>query len=113
MENMDTELTVPKWVLIVRPKIPQMPQKISAQKFEIFKKSCLGVSVVRVVEYRQRLLWYRLLQSTLEEILHFWSLNFQGFYTVHPNEIVPRGGPLPSIDYILHFDTWMSVIVHR
>ena len=24
-------LTVPKWVLIVRPKIPQMPQNLSAQ----------------------------------------------------------------------------------
>ena len=28
MENMDT---VPKWVLIVRPKIPQMTQNLSAQ----------------------------------------------------------------------------------
>jgi hypothetical protein len=28
---MDKELIVPKWVLIVRPKIPQMPQKMSAQ----------------------------------------------------------------------------------
>jgi len=44
---MDTELTVPKWVLIVWPKIPQMPQKITAQaqKFEIFEKA-LWVSVV-------------------------------------------------------------------
>ena len=32
MENMDKELTVPKWVLIVRPTTPQMPQKSSAQK---------------------------------------------------------------------------------
>jgi len=31
MENMYKELTVPKWVLIVQPKIPQMPQTISAQ----------------------------------------------------------------------------------
>jgi hypothetical protein len=31
MKNMDKELTVPKWVLIVRLKIPLMPQKISAQ----------------------------------------------------------------------------------
>jgi hypothetical protein len=31
LENMDKEFTVPKWVLIVRPKIPQMPHKISAQ----------------------------------------------------------------------------------
>ena len=28
---MDKGLTVPKWVLIVRPKIPQMPQNLSAQ----------------------------------------------------------------------------------
>ena len=49
---MDKELTVPKWVPIVRPKIPQMPQKISAQNvcpspktFE--KKNSLWVSVVR------------------------------------------------------------------
>ena len=30
MENMDKELTVPKLVLIVRPKIPQMLQNLSA-----------------------------------------------------------------------------------
>jgi hypothetical protein len=31
MENMDKGLTVPKWVLIVQPKIPLMPQNLSAQ----------------------------------------------------------------------------------
>jgi hypothetical protein len=31
MENMDKGLTVPKWVLIVLPKIPQLPQNLSAQ----------------------------------------------------------------------------------
>ena len=33
MENMDKGLTAlyPKWVLIVWPKIPQMPQNLSAQ----------------------------------------------------------------------------------
>ena len=53
MENMDKELTVPKWVLIVRPKIPQMHQKISAQTFEVFEKklSQLWVSVVRVYKH--------------------------------------------------------------
>ena len=43
---MDKGLTVPKWVLIVWPKIPQMPQNFSAQaqKFGIFeKKISLGV----------------------------------------------------------------------
>jgi hypothetical protein len=31
MENMDKGLTVPKWVLINRPKIRQMPHNLSAQ----------------------------------------------------------------------------------
>ena len=31
MENMDKGLSVPKWVLIVWPKIPQMPQNLSDQ----------------------------------------------------------------------------------
>jgi hypothetical protein len=31
MKNMDKGLTVPKWGLIVRLKIPQMPQNLSAQ----------------------------------------------------------------------------------
>jgi hypothetical protein len=31
MENMDKGLAVPKWVLIVWPKIPQMPQNLSVQ----------------------------------------------------------------------------------
>ena len=31
MENMDKGLTIPKWVLIVWPKMPQMPQNLSAQ----------------------------------------------------------------------------------
>ena len=31
MENMDKGLTVPKWVLIVQSKIPQIPQNLSDQ----------------------------------------------------------------------------------
>ena len=31
MENMDKGLTVPKWVLINWPEIPQMPKILSAQ----------------------------------------------------------------------------------
>ena len=31
MENMDKGLTVQKWVLIIRPNIPQMPKNLSAQ----------------------------------------------------------------------------------
>ena len=48
---MDKGLTVPKWVLIAWPKIPQMPQKISSQyvcptkKVWNLKKSSLWVFV--------------------------------------------------------------------
>ena len=54
---MDKRLTVPKWVLINRPKVPQMPQNFwsnlsaKAQKFEIFeRKISLWVSVVRALD---------------------------------------------------------------
>ena len=54
MEEMDKGLTVPKWVLINWPKIPQMPQNLSAQivvqaqKFGILMKKRLHwASVVR------------------------------------------------------------------
>ena len=50
MENMDKGLTVPNWVLISWPKIPQMPPNLSAQvrKFGIpMKKRLHWVSVIR------------------------------------------------------------------
>ena len=31
MENMDKRLTIPKLVLIVRPKVPQMPRNLCSQ----------------------------------------------------------------------------------
>ena len=54
MENMDKGLTVSKWVLINRPKILKMPQKLSAQaqKFGILmKKRPHWASVVRASMY--------------------------------------------------------------
>jgi hypothetical protein len=53
MENMNKELTIPKWVLIVRPKKSkclkniQPKMSVQAQKFENFEISSLWVSVVR------------------------------------------------------------------
>ena len=50
MENMDKGLTVPEWVLIAGPKIPQMPRNLfaQAQKFWIsMKKRLHWASVVR------------------------------------------------------------------
>ena len=45
MEKTDKGFTVPKWVVISGPKIPQMPQNLSAQaqKFVILmKKGFMG-----------------------------------------------------------------------
>ena len=48
MENMDKELTVPKWVLIVHLKIPQILKKFQpkmsaqAQKLKILEKALSG-----------------------------------------------------------------------
>ena len=53
MKNIEKELTVPKWVLIVWLKIPQCLKKLQpkmsaqAQMFKIFEKKTLWVSVVR------------------------------------------------------------------
>ena len=64
MENMDKGLTVPKLVLLVWPKIPQMPQKIFAQAQKGFhwtkasldvRSPCLQVSFDAVCQIQQ---WY-------------------------------------------------------
>ena len=58
MENMDKGLTVPKWVLIVQPKIPQMPQNLSSQfvcpspqVLDFNENKLHSASVVRVLEH--------------------------------------------------------------
>ena len=46
---MDKGLTLPKWVLIIQPKIPQMSQHLSAQEVLDFNEKRLHwASVVRV-----------------------------------------------------------------
>ena len=58
MENMDKELAVPKWVLIVQLKIAQMSQNLSAQfvcpipkVLDFNEKRLHWASVVRVEVY--------------------------------------------------------------
>ena len=58
MKNMDKGLTVPKWVLIVRRKIPQMPENLFAQfvcpspkSLDFNEKRLHWVSVVRALQY--------------------------------------------------------------
>ena len=57
---MDKGLTVPKWVLIVWPKIPQMPQNLSAQivfpnpkVLDFNEKMLHWASIVRVFSLEQ------------------------------------------------------------
>ena len=62
MENMDKGLTLTKWVLIVQPKIPKMPQNLSApfvypkRKVPDFNEKRLHwASVVRDFNYQLKL----------------------------------------------------------
>ena len=77
MENMDKKPTVPKWVLLNRPKIPKMPQKFSAQfvwprqKFGLFEKSSLWVSVVRA---RQHHWWSQFMISVSGPMIYGLAL---------------------------------------
>ena len=75
MENMDKELTVPKWVLIFRPKIPQMPQNLSAQlvcssptvlDFNE-KKASLGVRSPWTQAFQTAVIWSLKLTSNLAQ----------------------------------------------
>ena len=59
MENIDKGLTVPKWVVINWPKIPQMPQNLSAQivcpgpkVWDFDEKRLHWASVVRVFHHK-------------------------------------------------------------
>ena len=74
MENIDKGFTVPKWVLINQPKIPQMPQNLSA------KFVCPSPKVWDSAE--KRLHWASIVrESTLPQVAIYnaqW-LNWQFF----------------------------------
>jgi hypothetical protein len=55
MENMEMGLTAPKWVLIVWPKIPQIPQNLFAQ-FDCTSSKVLNFNEKRLLckEYIER-----------------------------------------------------------
>ena len=71
MENMDKGLTVPKWVLIVWPKIPQMLQNLSAQ---------FVCPIPKVLDFnRKRLHW----ASLVLELIHTVSNSeFHKFFAI-------------------------------
>ena len=50
MENMYKGLTVPTWVLIVCPKIPQMPQNLSAQFVTLSVRSLIVLVSLKVLK---------------------------------------------------------------
>ena len=61
MENIEKELSVPKWLLINRPKIPQMPKNLSAQfvctspkVWNFNEKGLHWAAVVRSCYYQKR-----------------------------------------------------------
>ena len=91
MENMDKKPTAPKWMLINLPKIPQMPQKISAQfvcpspkvwdyqknLFECPQSMCKTILLmlrcprlwqITMISYhiKENIFWYKLIQTTIE-----------------------------------------------
>ena len=61
---MDKGLTVPKWVLIVRPKIPQMTQTLSAQSV------CSSPKVLDFNEKRHH--WASVVRGCKQ--IEFWRL---------------------------------------
>ena len=77
MENMDTGITVPKWMLIVWPKILQIPQNLSAQflcpspnVLDFNEKRLHWASVVREHCYHNGALAYFKVSRRV-----FWNLN--------------------------------------
>ena len=73
MKNMDKGLTVPKWVLITWPKIPQMPQNLSAQivcaspkVWDFDKKRLHWASVVRGTDHDGQRYQFQAKQGTIE-----------------------------------------------
>ena len=71
MENMDKGLTLSKWELIVWPKIPQMPQNLSA-KFE-----CPSPKVLDFNE--KRLQWTSVVRGWIFSVQRFLSYSVAQF----------------------------------
>ena len=86
MENMDKGLTVPKWVLINWPKIPQWPQNLSVQSvcpipkvWDIDEKRLHWASVVRatnvdILRHKSRQTAFRIqsaIQNKTYNIINF------------------------------------------
>ena len=70
MENMDKGLTVPKWVLIVWPKIPQMPQNLSAQ---------FVCPSPKVLDFNEKRLHWASVVRVKDEMRPFKLENISGF----------------------------------
>ena len=80
MENIDKGITVPKWVLIVWPKIPKMPQNLSDQYvcpspkvLDFSEKRLHWASVVR-----GNILYYKVLLASdyIQRILKYAPLSY-------------------------------------
>ena len=81
MENMDRRLTVPKWVLMNWPKIPQMPPNLSAQIV------CLSPKVWDFDE--KKLHWASVLRATCHYMVcHLQRFDYACFILLKRNLLV-------------------------
>jgi len=67
MKSMDKELTVPKWLLIDWPKIPQMPQTFSSQF--VYPSS-------KVLDFNEKMLHWASIVRDKNTNVNFFQLAF-------------------------------------
>ena len=100
MENMDKGLTVPKWVLIVWPKIPQMPQDLSAQ---------IVCSSPKVWDFNEKRLNGRPL--SVPHLINLFSKAASFFYVAEPRQgSRARAARPPSFQNLLLVLLWFCSV---
>ena len=101
MENIDMGLTVPKWVLINWPKVPQMPQNSSAQivcpslKVWYFDEKRLWYVVLRKYKASSRIFPSVICRQLWSTVLYYWELravSTKGAFNNYVDKMKGEGG---------------------
>ena len=84
MENMDMGLTVPKWVLIVWPKIPQMPKPNLSTQFVCPSPKVLDFNGLH---------WASVVRGPVQAVVMLvqfckWPSGILSFSCVHPRALL-------------------------